>query len=84
LNSYTSTDDGNGKTTVRLGTSPVNLTAVPIAANASPVATVTITEVQETTSVVFNASLTLDNTDGSTQPIKLNGSTCTYIYEIIE
>jgi hypothetical protein len=83
-NNYTSTYDGTtGKTTVRLGTSPVNLTA-RIAANASPVATVTITEVQETTSVVFNASLTPDHADGSTQPIKLNGDTCTYIYEIIQ
>ena len=84
-NNYTSTYDGTtGKTTVRLGTSPVGLAAVPIAANANPVATVTITEVQETTSVAFNASLTLDNTDGSTQPIKLNGLTCTYKYEMIQ
>jgi hypothetical protein len=78
--SYSSTYDGAGKTTVRLGTSYVVLHSVPITANATPVATVTMTQMQMTTSVVFNASLT---PNGASSPIKQNGSTCTYNHEII-
>jgi hypothetical protein len=80
-NSYSSTYDGVGKTTVRLGASYVELHPVPIAANANPVATVTMTQMQMAASVDFNASLLLN---GATKPIKQNGSTCVYNFKIIE
>jgi hypothetical protein len=79
-NSYSSTYNGAGKTTVAIGASYVLLPDVPIAANASPTASVTMTQMQATASVTFNAKLT---PNGSSQVIKQNGNTCTYVAGII-
>jgi hypothetical protein len=78
---YAATYDGIGKTTVRLLKTSVKLPNVPLATGTSPVATVTITGVKQTTSVAFHAELTLE---GTSTPLVINGNTCVYNYDIVQ
>lgn len=77
---YIATYDGIGKTAVRLAKTPVALPAVPLTAGTSPVATVTITGAEQTTSVAFRAALTLGDAGA---PFVINGNTCTYKYKTV-